>query len=154
MVFGLLMSGMILSATAQENQHITQENQRKERVQGQGKAHFRTSKGAALKQQKRLKNKSAEEIAQVRTEQMDARLKFTDQQKKEVYALQLDAAKLRKKEMEVRKQQAKEYQEKLNSLLSEDQKTVWKESYKKEGRAGKKRSGTWRQGTESISNNS
>lgn len=79
LVLSLLLSGIMFAGFAQEKSNV------KEGVNRDGRR--------SAKKEFKLDKKSAEEIAQLRTDRMDQKLKFTDKQRKEIYALQLDQAK-------------------------------------------------------------
>lgn len=89
--------------------------------------------GKSLKKEQ-VVSKSAEDIAKIRTERLDKELKFTDKQRQEVYAYNLDQAKKLKQRSEIRrkerialKNEMKADRDRFKSLLTEDQQKVMKE---------------------------
>lgn len=122
LVLSLLLSGIMFAGFAQEKSNV------KEGVNRDGRR--------SAKKEFKLDKKSAEEIAQLRTDRMDQKLKFTDKQRKEIYALQLDQAKKdkmhaadRKESMERMKKERMAQREKLMKNLSPDQQKLYKESF-------------------------
>lgn len=98
--------------------------------------------------------KSPEELAKIRTERLDKTLKFTDKQRKEVYALNLEQAKkqhehkeIRSKEMEARRKEMKANQEKFKNILTPEQQKIladnvkYKMENRREGRFNKGKDG-------------
>lgn len=78
-------------------------------------------------------NKSPEEVAKLRTERLDRELKFSDKQRKEVYAFHLKEAKEHKakkdraqKERQVTLKERKTSREKFEKILTPQQKEVLK----------------------------
>ncbi len=105
----VLMSGLVFTSMAQEGPRKGKDSRR-----GDSKMEMR--------------NKTPEQIAQMRTDRLDQKVKLTDKQKKEVYSLHLNEAKSHKKQSEVRNKQhdarKKEMQasrEKLNKILTPEQ---------------------------------
>ena len=83
-----------------------------------------------------LKGKSAEQIARLQTDRLDHRLKFTDKQRKEVYAIQLKEAKQMKnafaKEESFRQAARKDRQQshdKMMKVLSPEQQKMMHDSF-------------------------
>lgn len=118
----LLLSGLMFTGFAQEKANI------KENVNHDGHR--------SGKREFKLVEKSAEEIAQIRTDRMDQKLKFTDKQRKEIYSLQLDQAKKDKKNfvehkaaMEQMKKDRMVQREKMMKNLDPDQQKLYKESF-------------------------
>lgn len=79
-------------------------------------------------------NKSPEDIAKIRTARLDKELKFTDKQREEVYAYNLDKAKKLKQRSEIRKKEHAAIQnemkvdrDRFKNLLTEDQQKIMKE---------------------------
>ena len=122
LMLSLLLSGVMFAGFAQEKANIT------ENVNHDGHR--------SGKREFKLDKKSAEEIAQLRTDRMDQKLKFTDKQRKEIYSLQLDQAKKDKKNfadrkatMEQMKKDRMAQREKLMKNLNPDQQKLYKESF-------------------------
>lgn len=122
LMLSLLLSGAMFAGFAQEKANI------KENVNHDGHR--------SGKREFKLDKKSAEEIAQLRTDRMDQKLKFTDKQRKEIYSLQLDQAKKDKKNfadrkaaMEQMKKDRMAQREKLMKNLNPDQQKLYKESF-------------------------
>ncbi|HMR19309.1 MAG TPA: hypothetical protein PKA53_08425 [Sphingobacterium sp.] len=113
--FVALFVGIGLVASAQENQ-----TQEKKNRKFHGK--FR---------QERVEKKSSEEIAKIRTERLDKELKFTDKQRAEVYAYNLEQTKKFRERAEVGQKQReavrKEFKadhDKFKSLLTPEQQEI------------------------------
>ncbi len=86
--------------------------------------------------EKKITNRTPEEMAKVKTEHLDKRLKFTDAQRAEVYAVQLEQAKRvvvhrdeMKKMQSKWREEMKGSQEKMEKILTPEQKEQLKESY-------------------------
>lgn len=114
-VFALTFLGISLASIAQEKVDSVKHTR--------GKKHPRSE----------FINKTPEELAQMKTNRLDKDLKFTEAQKKEVYALNLKYAQeqklrfeQRKKEMEARKQEMKAERENLFNILTPEQQEVMK----------------------------
>jgi len=116
----VLLSGLGVASYAQENQdpEVTR------------------NKGKCEKMGHRMANKSPEELAKIKTERLDKELKFTDEQRSQVYAIQLDEAKRqaesRAKMGELRKEQREameENKEKMGEILTAEQQTQLKEKF-------------------------
>ncbi|NGM61623.1 hypothetical protein G5B30_06795 [Sphingobacterium sp. SGG-5] len=86
--------------------------------------------------QERFEKKSPEEVAKIRTERLDKTLKFTDKQRQEVYAYNLDQAKKYKERAKVQKadrnamrEEMKADRERFKKLLTPDQQKILAEKY-------------------------
>ncbi|MHC8949251.1 hypothetical protein [Sphingobacterium hungaricum] len=115
LVFGLTFLGISFASIAQEQVDSVKNTK--------GKKHPRSE----------FVNKTPEELAQMKTNRLDKELKFTEAQKKEVYALNLKTAQeqklrfeQRKKEMEARKQDLRASREYLLKILTPEQKELMK----------------------------
>ncbi len=91
-----------------------------------------TSLGVAAQQDRR--NATPEERAQKMTDRMAVELGLSEEQKKEIYVLQLDQAKQRqaeeekmKAERDLRREKMKEQDSKIKEILTEEQKLKWEE---------------------------
>jgi Spy/CpxP family protein refolding chaperone len=91
-----------------------------------------TSLGVAAQQDRR--NATPEERAQKMTDRMAVELGLSEEQKKEIYVLQLDQAKQRqaeeekmKAERDLRREKMKEQDSKIKEILTEEQKLKWQE---------------------------
>lgn len=122
LMLSLLLSGVIFAGVAQEKSNV------KVNVSHDGRR--------SVNREFKVDKKSAEEIAQIRTDRMDKKLKFTDKQRKEIYSLQLDQAKKDKKNfadrrvaMEQMKKDRMTQREKLIQSLNPEQQKVYKESF-------------------------
>jgi protein CpxP len=117
----VLFAGISLATFAQE-QKDTERSFKKERKHP--------------RMERKIANRTPEEIAKMKTEQLDKRLKFTDAQRTEVYAVQLEQAKraathrdeMRKLQSKWR-EEMKGSQEKMGKILTPEQKEQLKESY-------------------------
>ena len=97
-----------------------------------------------------LKNKNPEELARIKTDRLDQKLKFTDQQRKEVYAFHLKQAQDHKKiaaerklyREKMRKQRVADHEKMMGLLTPEQQKTL-KDSYAENHRTHKE---YWKKG--------
>lgn len=86
--------------------------------------------------ERKIANRTPEEIAKVKTEQLDKRLKFTDAQRTEVYSVQLEHAKQAvahrdemKKLQSKWREEMKDSQKKMGEILTPEQQQRLKESY-------------------------
>ncbi|HLT86340.1 MAG TPA: hypothetical protein VKZ57_02045 [Sphingobacterium sp.] len=117
----VLFAGISLATFAQE-QKDTERSFKKERKHP--------------RMERKIANRTPEEIAKMKTEQLDKRLKFTDAQRTEVYAVQLEQAKraathrdeMRKLQSKWR-EEMKGSQEKMGEILTPEQQQQLKESY-------------------------
>ncbi|MGO1815708.1 MAG: hypothetical protein ACTHZ1_02175 [Sphingobacterium sp.] len=114
-----LFVGLGFSAIAQDSTKQVQPEIRQEVNQ---KKHLRVDR------KKNWSNKTAEEIAQMRTDRMDKSLAFTDEQKEQVYAYHLKQAGQRKARIEEQKalrqarmQEAKVEREAFEKILTPEQ---------------------------------
>ena len=92
-----------------------------------------TSLNVAAQQEKR-QQPNPEERAKKVTEKMATELELSEDQKAQILALNLDHAKQRQAEMErekaereAQRAEMKAHQEKVNSILTEEQRTKWEE---------------------------
>src|SRR5688572_15518552 len=92
-----------------------------------------TSLSVAAQQEKR-QQPNPEERAKKVTEKMATELELSEDQKAQILALNLDHAKQRQAEMErekaereAQRAEMKAHQEKVNSILTEEQRTKWEE---------------------------
>lgn len=115
----LLLTGISLATFAQEQRQI-------DRRAKNGDKHPR--------QERRMENRSPEEIAKLKTDRLDKELKFTDAQRKKVYAIELGQAKRQTAHRaEMKKLQDKWHQEmkgshqELDKVLTAEQKQQMKE---------------------------
>lgn len=126
-MLSLTLSALMLTSFAQEKKEIKSETKEvttpmHRKMEG-GKHHD-------------LRNKNPEEVAKIKTDRMDQKLKFTDKQRKEVYAFHLKQAQDHKKiagerklyREKMRKQRAVDH-EKMLGLLTPDQQKMLKDSY-------------------------
>ncbi len=117
----LLLTGISVATFAQDRQDV-------ERSVKQDRKHAR--------QERRVENRSPEEMAKMKTDRLDKALKFTDAQRKEVYAIQLDQAKRQKEHRVAMKklqqkwsEEAKGSQDKLSRVLSTEQQSILQEKF-------------------------
>ncbi|MEZ0453966.1 hypothetical protein ACR78Z_09800 [Sphingobacterium thalpophilum] len=126
LMLSLALSGLMLTGFAQEKKDT--------------KAEAKGINVAAHKHRDRkhdsLKNKTPEEVAKIKTDRMDQKLKFTDKQREEVYAFHLRQAQDHKKIAAERKlyrekmrKQRKADHEKMMSLLTPEQQQTLKDAY-------------------------
>jgi protein CpxP len=91
----------------------------------------------AQQEQKKREPMTPEKVAERMTERMAKELDLSEEQKKEVYALHLENATKRAEEMKAHREKIKEaqkaQQEKLEAILSPEQKAQW-EAKKSEAR--------------------
>src|SRR5690606_42045440 len=90
--FAVLFAGLGFLASAQDSTSIQKRD---------GKHRNRAA-------QTHFEKKSPEEIAKIRTERLDKELKFSDTQRKEVYAYNLDQANKFKERAEIQKKRSEE----------------------------------------------
>lgn len=116
-----LFVGLSIGAFAQDSTKNVQQEIRKE---VKHRKHFRND---------RMDKKSPEEIAKHKTDLQDSKLKFTEDQKNEVYAFHLDKAQKRadkRKEMlaerEKRRSEMKVENQEFQQLLTAEQKEIFK----------------------------
>lgn len=118
--FVVLFAGLGFLASAQDNGSAVKKD-----IKHRGKvAH------------ERFEKKTPEEIAKIRTERLDKTLKFTDKQRQDVYAYNLDQAKKYKERAEVQNENRKAVRdemkadrERFNQLLTPDQQKILTEKY-------------------------
>ena len=118
----LVISGISFGAFAQEG----------------GKGPTKEKKSYVRKEHvnKKVVKLTPEQIAEKRTERLNKDLNLTSAQRDKVYKLNLDQAKsfekkleLRKKERELERKERLAQREKFTSILTPEQKSVWKEKY-------------------------
>ncbi len=127
LMLSLALSGLMLTGFAQEKKDLKSEG---------GDRNVPMHKHLDGRKHDDLKNKNPEEQAKIKTDRMDQKLKFTDQQRKEVYAFHLKQAEDRKKiaaerklyREKMRKQRAADHK-KMMSLLTPEQQKALKDSY-------------------------
>src|SRR5690606_25174372 len=122
-LMAILFTGISLASFGQENTEVKVEGQ-KHRMRHAHREHT-------------MKNKTPEQIATIKTERLDKQLKFTDQQREQVYAIQFEDA---QKNVAFREQmnalrenysmERKGSHDKLNELLDADQKQVLASKFK------------------------
>lgn len=117
----ILFTGISVATFAQDKQQA-------ERPVKQERKHAR--------QERRMENRTPEEMAQMKTDRLDQELRFTDAQRKEVYAIQLDQAKRQyahraemKQLQQKWREETKVSQNKLSSVLSAEQQSLLKEKF-------------------------
>lgn len=122
LVLSLLMSGLLFTGFAQENKDV--------KPGGKKKVEHRDPKFNGLA------DKSPEEIAKLKTDRLDEKLKFTDKQRKEIYVLNLQQAKKdktlfeqRKKEQQKLAQERKTEREKMLKILTPEQRELMKNGF-------------------------
>lgn len=103
-------------------------------AQEKGDTSKRGVKARSKMTKERVEKKTPEEIAKIRTEKLDKTLKFSDEQREEIYAYNLGQAKkhrersqLEKKRKEEMRQEMKSDRERFNSLLTADQQKILNE---------------------------
>ncbi len=119
--FAVLFAGLSFLASAQDDGTIEKKDGRHRNKMTQ--THF--------------ENKSPEEIAKTRTERLDKELKFTEAQRKDVYAYNLDQAKkfkqradVQKKDREAMRSEMKADQERFKNILTPEQQKILAEKSK------------------------
>lgn len=126
----VLFAGISIATFAQE-QKDTERSFKRERKE--------------TRMEKKIANRTPEEMAEVKTEQLNKRLKFTDTQRTEVYAIQLEQAKkamahreeMKKLQTKLR-EGMKDSQKKMGEILTPEQQQLMRESY------AQRRKGKWR----------
>jgi periplasmic protein CpxP/Spy len=125
-MLSLALSGLMLTGFAQEKKDTKAEVKEIDAVM-----HGHRDRG-----HKDFKNKTPEEVAKIKTDRMDQKLKFTDKQREEVYAFHLKQAQDHKKIAAERKlyrekmrRQRKADHEKMMSLLTPEQQQTLKDAY-------------------------
>ena len=93
-----------------------------------------TTLGVAAQQKQERTPQSPEQRAQAMTDRMAEKLSLTDAQKKEIYQINLENAinhqqemEARKAEREAKKVEIKAQQDKINKVLTEEQRKQWEE---------------------------
>ena len=116
----VVLLGLGMAVYAQDYKEVkrTKHNEKRERVQ------------------EKKEHKSPEEIAKIRTERLDKELKFTESQREQIYAIQLDQSKRQaefsSKMRDLRKEQRavmKETKEKFADTLTSEQQAQLKEKF-------------------------
>jgi len=120
--FAVLFAGLGFLASAQDSTSIQKRD---------GKHRNRVA-------QTHFEKKSPEEIAKIRTERLDKELKFSDAQRKEVYAYNLDQAnkfkeraEVQKKSREALRNEMKADRERFKNLLTPEQQKILAEKSEK-----------------------
>lgn len=118
LTFAALFAGLSISAFAQQQDSV-KKVKHEVRQEIKYKKNFRGD---------RSQSKTPEEIAKMKTDRLDSQLKFTENQKKEVYAYQLNQAnkwkvkqEARKADFEARKNEMKAEREAFMKLLTPEQ---------------------------------
>ncbi|WP_286860965.1 MULTISPECIES: hypothetical protein [Sphingobacterium] len=127
LMLSLALSGLMLTGFAQEKEDLKSDTKE---MSAPINRHSKDRKHDGLK------NKNPEELAKIKTDRMDQKLKFTDQQRKEVYAFHLKQAQDHKKiaaerklyREKMRRQRAADHKKMMALLTPEQQKTL-KDSY-------------------------
>lgn len=121
LTLAVLFAGISLATFAQENKD-TERSFKRERKHP--------------RMEKKIADRTPEEIAKVKTEHLDKHLKFTDAQRTEVYALQLEQAKRAathrdemKKMQSKWREEMKGSAEKMGQILTPEQQEQLKERY-------------------------
>lgn len=124
-VFMAGLTGLTYAQSTNTEVDKRDSNKREIRQDRKGRMHMRNHAG--------ISNKTPEEIAQAKTERLDKELKFSDQQKKDVYAYHLTKAQewkakaeARKAEREARMKEMKADRQEFENLLTAEQKEVYK----------------------------
>ncbi|CAM3624612.1 hypothetical protein SPPR111872_11330 [Sphingobacterium prati] len=127
MMLSFVLSGLMLTGFAQEKKELKSDTKE---INAPMHKHSKDRKHSGLR------NKNPEEWAKIKTDRMDQKLKFTDQQRKEVYAFHLKQAQDHKKiaaerklyREKMRKQRTADHKKMMALLTPEQQKTL-KDSY-------------------------
>lgn len=127
LILSLALSGLMLAGFAQEKKDV-----KPELKEMQTSLH----KHRGGRMQDGFKNKTPEEVAKMKTDRMDQKLKFTDKQRKDIYAFNLKqaqdhqkmAAERKEHRAKMRKQRLAEREKMMGMLTPEQQKTL-KDSY-------------------------
>ncbi len=127
LMLSLALSGLMLAGFAQEKRDV-----KPEMKEMQTSVH----KHKMGRMHDGFKNKTPEEVAKMKTDRMDQKLKFTDKQRKDIYAFNLKQAKDHQKmaaerqehRAKMKKQRVAEYEKMMGMLTPEQQKTL-KDSY-------------------------
>lgn len=127
LMLSLALSGLMLAGFAQEKKDVKPELKE-----------MRTSmhKHTGGRMQDDFRSKTPEEVAKLKTDRMDQKLKFTDKQRKDIYAFNLKQAQdhqkiaVERKEhrAKMKKQRVAEHEKMMEILTPEQQKTL-KDSY-------------------------
>lgn len=126
-MLSLALSGLMLTGFAQEKEDLKSDTNEMSAL---------INKHSKDRKHDGLKNKKPEELAKIKTDRMDQKLKFTDQQREEVYAFHLKQAQDHKKiaaerklyREKMRRQRAADHKKMMALLTPEQQKTL-KDSY-------------------------
>ncbi|WP_053003666.1 MULTISPECIES: hypothetical protein [Sphingobacterium] len=127
LMLSLALSGLMLAGFAQEKKDV-----KPEMKEVQASVH----KHKIGRMHDSFQNKTPEEVAKMKTDRMDQKLKFTDKQRKDIYAFNLKQAKDHQKlaaerkeyRAKVKKQRVAEHEKMMGMLTPEQQKTL-KDSY-------------------------
>ncbi len=123
LTFAALFAGLSFAASAQTQDSVKKEVRQEMKHRKQVRSGHKMGK---------MQSKTPEEIAKMKTERLDKELKFTDKQKQDIYAYNLDQAKKWKEKQEVRKadrearrtEMKAEREEFLKLLTPEQQETL------------------------------
>ncbi|WP_312339126.1 hypothetical protein [Sphingobacterium sp.] len=127
LMLSLALSGLMFAGFAQEKKDV-----KPEMKEVQASMH----KHKTGRMHEGFKNKTPEEVAKMKTDRMDQKLKFTDKQRKDIYAFNLKQAKDHQKmaaehkeyRAKIKKQRVAEHEKMMGMLTPEQQKTL-KDSY-------------------------
>ena len=127
LMLSIALSGLMLAGFAQEKKDVKPETKEMRASRHKHKV-GRMHEG--------FKNKTPEEVAKIKTDRMDQKLKFTDKQRKDIYAFNLKQAKDHQKlaaerkehRAKMKKERVAEH-EKMLGLLTPEQQKVLKDSY-------------------------
>ncbi|MDQ1152082.1 hypothetical protein [Sphingobacterium zeae] len=127
LMLSLALSGLMLAGFAQEKKDVKPELKEMQ-------TSMRKHKSGRM--QDGFKNKTPEEVAKMKTDRMDQKLKFTDKQRKDIYAFNLKQAQEHQKiaverkehRAKMKKQRVAEHEKMMEMLTPEQQKTL-KDSY-------------------------
>lgn len=127
LMLSIALSGLMLASFAQEKKDVKPETK---------EMRASTHKHKAGRMHEGFKNKTPEEVAKIKTDRMDQKLKFTDKQRKDIYAFNLKQAKDHQKLAAERKEHRAKMKkarvaehEKMLGLLTPEQQKVLKDSY-------------------------
>jgi Spy/CpxP family protein refolding chaperone len=137
--FAALFAGLSFAASAQQQDSV-KKDRAEVRQEMRHKKHMRGDRMG------RMDNKTPEDIAKMKTDRLDKELKFTEDQKKDIYAYHLDQAKKwkakseeRKADREARKNEMKAEREEFLKLLTPEQKETLKNKMAENRKDGFKR---------------
>jgi len=126
LTFAALFAGLSFAASAQQQDSVKKDRS-EVRQEVKHRKHMRGDRMG------RIDNKTPEEIAKMKTDRLDKELKFTEDQKKNIYSYHLDQAKKwkvkheeRKADREARKNEMKTEREQFLKLLTPEQQEALK----------------------------